>query len=42
MGCKKVGFVDLEEGKRLCQVFEEEDAVEAEPVVRKSHCCEVF
>ena len=41
--CKKVGFVDLEEGKRLCQVFEyeEEQSEDTEPVVQKSHCCEV-
>ena len=41
---KKVCFVDLEEGKRLCQVYEYEKAeeLEPEPVVKKSHCCEVF
>lgn len=42
--CKKVSFLDLEEGKQLCQVFEYEkdQPGDMEPVVRKSHCCEAF
>lgn len=40
---KKVCFVDLQEGKRLCQVFEYEKEEEwQEPVVKRSHCCAVF
>ena len=41
---KKVCFVDLAEGKRLCQVFEYEkqEELEIQPVVKGSRCCEVF
>lgn len=41
---KRVCFVDLAEGKRLCQVFEYEkqEEIEIQPVVKVSRCCEVF
>lgn len=41
---KRVCFVDMAEGKRLCQVFEYEkqEELEIQPAVKGSRCCEIF